>query len=247
MNEQQADQSNLEQSDEQESPQEVENQNEEEANSEDSTEKEPDYKAEAEKLRAENERIKQQKLDNLTNPTNLSQLQERERAQTEAKLHNKNLRLDDLDGVDMDGLSLSQYDALMKKRLQTMYADITDNKVLPLKKEQERDAVNQQIKEAVAKYPDFWDYQTEMVEISRVHKSLPADDVYWLAKSRAGKLSAVDEKAIEKKVKKKIVGDSKAGISEKPGSSINATKKKMPKMSAKEAAASAYEELIKGR
>ena len=120
-------------------------------------------------------------------------------------------------------------------------------RILPLKKEREKDTVNSQIKEAATKHEDFWEYQVPMTELARLHPSLGAEDVYKLAKANAGKLNTVDEKAIKAKAKKEIVNESKAGISAKPGSTVGATRRSSKKMTAREAAQATMEEISKGR
>lgn len=247
MTEQQTDQSNLENTNEEVQAPAVENQNDDGTKPVDDSEKEHDYKAEAESLRAENERIKQQKLNDLTNPNSLSQIQQRERAQTQAKLHNTTLKIAEVDDESIDGMSLSQYDRRVRKIVSDAFTQITNEKVKPIIKNQQIAEANKQIAEVEGKYDDFWDYQVAMTDLTRVHPGMSADQAYKLAKAEAGGLNTVDEKAIKEKAKKEIVDDSKAGISAKPGLTVSGTKKAMKKMTAKEAATEALEEQMKGR
>lgn len=53
--------------------------------------------------------------------------------------------------------------------------------------------VNDQLKATMSKYKDFTQYRDSMVQLSKQHPGLKVEDLYVLAKSRAGKLKMVEQ------------------------------------------------------
>ena len=67
---------------------------------------------------------------------------------------------------------------------------LIQNAVQPVKAESAVRAAQAQVKEAEGKYPDFWQYKTEMVELAQKNPTLSVDDCYKLAKARMVKRPA---------------------------------------------------------
>lgn len=57
----------------------------------------------------------------------------------------------------------------------------------------QRQEVTSQITKAQEKYKDFGEYKTKMLELSKENPSLAVEDLYILAKNRAGKLRMVEQ------------------------------------------------------
>jgi len=104
------------------------------------------------------------------------------------------------------------------------------------------------VAQTAAKHKDFWNYRMDMIQLSQQsrYSSLPAEDLYLLARSRKGDAPAaarptgIASKKSEDTAKER---DARAA-SEKPGSTGRASTKEPKDMSSEEAGEDAYEKVF---
>jgi hypothetical protein len=82
--------------------------------------------------------------------------------------------------VDLD--NMSQKDLV--EYILASVKGLINEAITPLKQEATVNAAVAQVKEAAAKYPDFWEYRDEMIRLAKMHPSLTAEEAYHLAKAK---------------------------------------------------------------
>jgi hypothetical protein len=95
--------------------------------------------------------------------------------------------------VDLDSMSNKD----LVEYILSSVRGMLNQTIVPLKQEAQVTAAMQQVKEAAAKYPDFWDYRDEMIRLARAHPTLTAEEAYHLAKSRANRAPRKPSKPAE--------------------------------------------------
>jgi hypothetical protein len=109
----------------------------------------------------------------------------------------------------------------------------------------ERDRVQRRVDEVVKSNPDFWDYKNEIHEIAKRNPNIDPEDAYLIAKSKKEKQSKVDTDKQEEE-KRKAKENEKKTFSEKGGSVPIELSKDKP-ASSKDAAVSAWDEVMEGQ
>jgi len=104
---------------------------------------------------------------------------------------------------DFDSMTPAEVAHWTLKQTQRLVDDAVRRAVQPVVSTVEATRVSREIKEAEAKYPDFWDYREQMIELAQRHPTLTAEEVYHLAKR--------DEGAVKRSVMKRV----KASIEKK--------------------------------
>ncbi len=85
--------------------------------------------------------------------------------------------------VDLDSMSNKE---LVDYILATMRGELRQT-VEPVQKGVQFAEMQRQVNETSAKYPDFWDFRNDMVNLARNHPTLTAEDAYLIAKGKASK------------------------------------------------------------
>src|SRR5262245_33411019 len=84
--------------------------------------------------------------------------------------------------ADFDAMSNTEIVDYVLRTMSGMLAQA----VVPVQQQTQFDHLKADVEKAAAKYPDFWDYQDEMIRIGKTHTTLSAEEAYHLAKSRPG-------------------------------------------------------------
>jgi hypothetical protein len=88
--------------------------------------------------------------------------------------------------IDFDNMTPKQLVELVEKRAEKRAQEIVEKTLGPMQQKTQAKEINASIGAAQAKYPDFWDYKDDMIELANAHPTLNAEEVYLLASGQKG-------------------------------------------------------------
>ena len=100
---------------------------------------------------------------------------------------------------DFTMMEPAQISSWIGNKIKDEVGKIVKEQITPLRTQVTSDATKADIKTTAKKYPDFWDYQSEMVAFAERHPTLNAEEVYLLATKQPGAV----KKSILNRVKEK--------------------------------------------
>lgn len=166
---------------------------------------------------------------------------------------------DPFEGKDIESLPRKEFAQLQEQRLlntiKSQFFDPLQDSLQKLSGTIENKTVNDQVKEASGKHPDFWEWKQEMATILKASPDMSIEDAYILSRAKhPEKAKEIDEKAQKDEEERKKAagggegtgkGTSTPGGSPFLGMQPGGATGEVPKtdMSADEAAQTAFEEV----
>jgi len=217
-------------------------------------------KEKLEKLEEENKRIREEKIEQKTDPNYIRRVQDDRRKRREALILNQRLPQGKrLSKDDMENMSVSDIVGYVEDRLSQTYNAIQRDKINPMYEQVSEDTLQSGLRELSDIDPDWINYQEEMLPIARANPSIAPIDCYMAAlaaKKDWNRLDKVRDKLNPKKKETKKVEEKKEEIreeesprqssGERPSTSVLKVRKPQERMSPKAAAEKAYEDVIRG-
>lgn len=216
-------------------------------------------KEEIKKLKEENKRIRKEELDTRTDPNYIKRVQDDKKKQREARILQQRLPVGkQLTRDQMEGMSNEDIISYVNTSLAQMSQSIQRDKIDPLYESQTEGILEEGLKELNGIDKDWVDLQAEMLPIARANSNLSPVQVYTAALAASGQFDRLDkvrakmnppskeeeEMPREKEATKETPNRPPIVGGEKPSTSVTGIKPPQKRMTAKEAATKAYEEVF---